>query len=53
MRRERQIGSVEAGMIADLLVLDADPSIDIRNMRQLSRVMRSGELRAASEFRRR
>ncbi|UCE02820.1 MAG: amidohydrolase family protein [Candidatus Latescibacterota bacterium] len=53
MRREQELGSIEAGKIADLLVVDADPSIDIRNMRQLSRVMRGGELRAVGEFRRR
>ena len=47
-----KIGRVEAGKIADLLVLDADPTLDIRNMRALRHVMRAGELRDAHEYRR-
>lgn len=52
MGRQADFGTVEAGKIADLLILDADPTEDIRNMRALRHVMRGGELRAASEFQR-
>ncbi len=53
MRREGESGTLETGKIADLLVLDADPTRDIRNMRALRHVMRRGELRDVSEFRQR
>ena len=35
-------GTIEPGKLADLLVLDADPLSDIRNLRKLSIVMRNG-----------
>lgn len=37
-------GTLEAGKRADLLVLDADPLADIRNLRKLSVVMRDGKV---------
>jgi imidazolonepropionase-like amidohydrolase len=30
--RERDLGTVETGKLADLVVLDADPLADIRNV---------------------
>jgi imidazolonepropionase-like amidohydrolase len=39
-----QFGTVEAGKLADLLLLDADPLADIRNIRKLSLVMKSGRV---------
>jgi imidazolonepropionase-like amidohydrolase/Tol biopolymer transport system component len=39
-----EIGSLEAGKLADLLVLDADPTQDIRNSDKISRVMLNGRL---------
>ncbi len=42
MGRERDLGTVEAGKVADLLVLDADPSEDIANFRKLRQVIRAG-----------
>ena len=36
-------GTLEAGKIADLVVLDADPLTDIRNTLQIDRVMQAGE----------
>ena len=39
-----EFGTVEAGKIADILVLDADPLADISNIRRLSVVMREGQI---------
>ena len=41
---DSEIGSLESGKLADLLVLDADPSADIRNSDKISRVMLNGRL---------
>jgi imidazolonepropionase-like amidohydrolase len=41
---ERDIGSLEVGKLADLLVLSADPSVDIRNSDDIERVMLGGRL---------
>ena len=38
------IGSLEAGKLADLVVLDADPTSDIRNSEKVHRVMLGGRL---------
>ncbi|MXO75804.1 amidohydrolase family protein [Altererythrobacter aerius] len=41
---DRDIGSLEPGKLADLLVLDADPSVDIRNSDKITRVMLGGRM---------
>ena len=41
---EDQLGTVEAGKLADLVVLTADPLLDIRNTRSLAAVYKAGEL---------
>ena len=40
----KDLGSLEVGKLADLVVLDADPTIDIRNSDKISRVMLGGRL---------
>jgi imidazolonepropionase-like amidohydrolase len=51
MGREKDLGTIEAGKLADLIVLGADPTADIRNLRNLRYVVRGGELRAQEELR--
>lgn len=48
MRRERDFGTVEAGRIANLLVLTEDPRTDVRAFRSLTHVMRAGRLHEQS-----
>lgn len=38
------MGTIEAGKYADLVVFDADPLADVRNTRSVSLVMRGGQL---------
>jgi imidazolonepropionase-like amidohydrolase len=40
----KDVGSLEVGKLADLLVLDADPTVDIRNSDKLHGVMLGGRL---------
>jgi imidazolonepropionase-like amidohydrolase len=40
--RTDQLGTVEPGKLADFVVLDADPTIDIHNVRKVSRVVKGG-----------
>jgi imidazolonepropionase-like amidohydrolase len=44
------IGTLEMGMIADLLVLGSDPLEDIANIRSLEMVMRGGVMRSVQEL---
>jgi imidazolonepropionase-like amidohydrolase/Tol biopolymer transport system component len=41
---EADIGSVEVGNLADLVILDADPLEDIRNTRRIWRVIKGGQI---------
>ena len=40
---EADFGTLEAGQIADLIVLNADPLVDIRNTLKIDQVMQAGE----------
>lgn len=42
LKQDAQLGSVEAGKLADMLILRADPTADIRNTRKIDRVIRGG-----------
>ena len=44
MGRESDLGSVDRGKHADLVIFDADPSADIANARRVRMVMRGGTL---------
>ena len=44
LREEEERGAVEAGLVADLVLLDADPLADIRNTRRIRYVVRGGRL---------
>jgi imidazolonepropionase-like amidohydrolase len=49
MERLNDFGTLEMGKMADLIVLDSDPSTDISNMRSITHVMRGGFLRPVNE----
>src|SRR2546430_5741966 len=42
--RQREFGSLESGRYADLLILDKNPLLDIRNTLSLREVMKNGRL---------
>jgi len=42
--RERDLGSVEEGKVADLVLLDADPLADIDNAKRVNLVIKNGEI---------
>ncbi|MBA3343269.1 MAG: amidohydrolase family protein [Gemmatimonadaceae bacterium] len=50
MGRDADIGSLERGKHADLVVFDADPSADIANARRVRMVMRGGALYGRAEL---
>lgn len=45
MRRANDFGTVEVGKMADLIVMEKDPSVDVTNFRSITHVMRGGLLR--------
>jgi imidazolonepropionase-like amidohydrolase len=50
MGRSSDLGTLEPGKLADLVVVAADPTLDIANLRSLRSVMRGGWLRAVTEL---
>ncbi len=50
MGRNEDLGTLERGRKADLLVLSADPAADAKNLRSIRWVVRGGEIRAAREL---
>jgi imidazolonepropionase-like amidohydrolase len=51
MGKLKQFGTLEPGKDADLIVLSADPTRDIANLRRLKYVVRGGVVRRAEELR--
>ena len=49
MKRLEDFGTLEAGKMADLIILEKDPSADISNMRSITHVMRGGLLRPVDQ----
>jgi imidazolonepropionase-like amidohydrolase len=50
MGRGKELGTIEKGKLADLLVLGADPAADIANLRKLKFVVRGGAMRSIQEL---
>ena len=44
LRQQKKLGTVEAGKMADLIVLKANPLDDIKNTRSIDLVMKDGEI---------
>ena len=42
--KEKDMGSIEEGKIADLVLLAADPTVDINNAKQIVQVIKGGQL---------
>lgn len=50
LRRTSELGTVEAGKRADLVVLDADPIADIRNTRKIAWVVQDGRVARPADY---
>jgi imidazolonepropionase-like amidohydrolase len=43
MGRQSELGTLEKGKFADLVILDGDPLVDIKNTRKIFKVMKGGQ----------
>lgn len=50
MGRLEDLGTLESGKVADLLVLDADPAVDVANFHELVLVVRAGQVHTIDEL---
>jgi imidazolonepropionase-like amidohydrolase len=50
LNRESELGRIEAGWLADLVLLDADPLADIRNTQRIAAVVLAGRLLGRSDL---
>ena len=44
LKQESQLGCIEPGKLADLVILSADPTVDIHNVRRIEKVFRGGRI---------
>ncbi len=52
MGRSRALGTIEAGKLADMVILDADPLADIRNTSSIHLVVKGGRTRDPADIER-
>jgi imidazolonepropionase-like amidohydrolase len=50
MGREKDLGAVAPGKLADLLILDRDPLVDVANLEAIHRVVKSGRVYTPEEL---
>ncbi len=50
MGRDKEIGTIEKGKLADLLIVNADPTADVANLRKIRYVVRGGVMRPIEEL---
>jgi imidazolonepropionase-like amidohydrolase len=50
MGREKDLGAVAPGKLADLLILDRDPLVDVANLEAIHRVVKGGRVYAPEEL---
>ena len=42
MKKEKELGTVEPGKLADVILIDGDPTADIRNVRRVVLTVKDG-----------
>jgi imidazolonepropionase-like amidohydrolase len=45
-----KVGTLQAGKLADVVILDADPLADVQNLSRIHRVIKDGRLFAPDEL---
>ena len=44
MKQDAELGSIEAGKLADVALLDGDPTLDVANVRRVRTVIKDGKI---------
>ncbi|HEX3060395.1 MAG TPA: amidohydrolase family protein, partial [Usitatibacter sp.] len=50
MRMERDLGAIETGKLADLVILEADPTKDTDNLARITSVVKGGKVFSPDEL---